>query len=198
MQVPTPFAVPRVDTRPEPHPDSLVRLGDVVKVVSKQVESHVETVSWSQEHRPMNESYYVISAMFQNPRENDELPIQVPIYVHMSLKDVFLDMCSHDDDSGTCSLTINRHFRYGQNTEKTRRFLVLHDRNFTPFQHRFMDSNALAILLKTGQETATAVAGPAAEYIPYGSLLLKAGEGTSQAMKMAFGDQLWIFDDGSS
>lgn len=198
MQMPTPFSVPRVDERPEPHPAHLVRVGDVVTVVTSKVGNHLEDISWSQDNEPMQEGYYVISAVFKNPRIKDALPVQVPIYVHMNLKNIFLEMCKDDETTDTCNLTINRNFRYGQDTEKTRRFLVMHNPNFFPFQHRFMDSNTLAILLKNSHHTASALVGPMADFIPYGNIVLKASNGTAQAIKVTFGDQLWLFNDSSS
>mgnify|MGYP006157205655 CR=1 FL=1 len=198
MQMPTPFSVPRLDERPEPHPVHLVRAGDVVTVVTSEVGRHLKHISWSQDNEPMHEGYYLIGAVFKNSRIKDALPVQVPIYIHRNHKDIFLEMCKDGEATDTCSLTINRHFRYGQDAAKTRRFLVMHDLNFTPFQHRFMDSNSLAILLKSSHNTASVLVGPMADFIPYGNMFLKASDGTAQAIKVSFGDQLWLFNDGSS
>ena len=193
MQMPDPFAVPKVDERPNPHPDHLVQLGDVVSVVPSQLEGHTQEISWSQDRQAMTERYILVSAMFHNPRLEAAIPSQVPIYIHVTLKDAFLRMCEPGAGRDTCRLKVNKNFRYGQDAEKSKRFLVLHDRTFTPWQHRFMDTNSIAIFLKTGKDTADAVVGPMADYIPYGTLIGKAGDGTAEAIKQAFGDQLWIF-----
>ena len=141
----------------------------------------------------MHERYYLLSAMFQNPREPGTIPSQVPIYVHVTLKDAFLRMCPREEGADTCDLVVDKNFRYGQDAEKSKRFLVLHDRSFTPWQHRFMDTNSLAIFLKTGKETAEKVMGPVTAFVPYGGLIGKASDGTAEAIKQAFGDQLWLF-----
>jgi len=193
MQMPDPFAVPKVDERPDPHPGHLVNLGDVLTVVTGHLERDSQEISWSQNREDMLERYILVSAMFHNPREPEAIPAQVPIFIHSNLRDAFLRMCLEDAARGTCSLKVNRNFRYGQDAEKRQRFLVLHDRSFTPWQHRFMDTNSLAIFLKTGKDTAAAVLGPVADYVPYGGLIGKAGDGTAKVIKQAFGDQLWIF-----
>jgi len=193
MQMPDPFAVPQVDERANPHPDHLVNLGDVITVVPGHLERDSQEISWSQNREDMTERYILVSAMFQNPREPDAIPSQVPIFIHWTLRDAFLRMCVEKTVAGTCSLSVNSNFRYGQDAEKRQRFLVLHDRSFTPWQHRFMDTNSLAIFLKTGKDTAAAALGPLADYVPYGGLMGKAGDGTAKAIKQAFGDQLWIF-----
>jgi hypothetical protein len=193
MQMPDPFAVPQVDERPNPHPDHLVRLGDNVTVVPSQLGKHIESISWSQDREPMTEKYILVSGMFQNPREENAIPSQVPLYIHVRLKDAFSKMCTKEKGKDVCSFEVNENFRYGQDAEKTKRFLVLHDRSFTPWQHRFMDSNYIAIMLKTGKDTADTVVGPMAEYLPYGELYEGVSEGTAEAIKQAFGDQLWLF-----
>jgi len=193
MQMPDPFAVPQVDERPDPHPEHLVRLGDTVTVVPSQLGKHIESISWSQDREPMTEKYILVSGMFQNPREEGAIPAQVPLYIHVRLKDAFSKMCAKEKGKDLCSFKVNKNFRYGQDAEKTKRFLVLHDRSFTPWQHRFMDSNYIAIMLKTGKDTADAVVGPMAEYIPYGDFYESLSEGSAEAIKQAFGDQLWLF-----
>ena len=162
-------------------------------VVLSQLEKNVKQISWSQDLDPMSEPYMLVSAMFSNPREEGVIPRQVPVYIHATLKDAFLKMCVLDKEKKICSFTVNKNFRYGQDAEKTKRFLVLHDPSFTPFQHRFMDSNYIAIMLKTGKDAANAVVGPMAEYLPYGDLYEGLSEGSAEVIKQAFGDQLWIF-----
>ena len=193
MQMPDPFAVPKVDERPNPHPEHLVRLGDKVTVVPSQLGKNIESISWSQNRDEMTEKYILVSGMFQNPREEGAIPTQVPLYIHVSLKEAFLKMCPTEKGKDVCSFTVNKNFRYGQDAEKTKRFLVLHDRSFTPWQHRFMDSNYLAIMLKTGKDTADILVGPTATYLPYGELYEGLSEGAAEAIKQAFGDQLWLF-----
>ena len=193
MQMPDPFAVPQVDERPNPHPAHLVRLGDTLTVVPSQLDKNIESISWSQNRDEMTEQYMLVSGMFQNPREEGSIPAQVPLYIHVSLREVFLGMCSAEQGKDVCRCRVNKNFRSGQDAEKTKRFLVLHDRSFTPWQHRFMDSNSIAIMLKTGKEAADAVVGPMADYVPYGDLYEGLSDGAAEAIKQAFGDQLWIF-----
>ena len=193
FQMPSPFAVPKVDERPNPHPDHLVRAGDKVQVTPSQLEDTTQEIQWSQDGKDVSKRYFLLSAMFENPREPGKLPSEVPIYVQAHLKPFFLNACQQEMDSGICSITVDENFRYGQDAEKTKRFLVMHERTLMPFQHRFMDTNNLAILLKTGKETVEAMGKPVADYVPYANLVGKLGEGTASAMKKTFGDQLWIF-----
>ena len=192
-QMPDPFAMPRVDERPNPHPDHLVRLGDVVQLNPELLDEAVQEIHWSQDGKDITKRYFVLSAMFHNPREPGTIPSEVPIYVQSYLKEFFLNKCQKDVGSNTCSLTVDRNFRYGQDAEKTKRFLVMHERSLTPFQHRFMDTNSMAILLKAGKKATESMGKPAADYIPYAGLMGKLGDGTANAMKKAFGDQLWLF-----
>ena len=192
-QMPDPFAVPRVDDRPEPHPDHLVRLGDRIQLSLDELEESVQEIHWSQDGKDISKRYFLLSAMFENPREPGMVPSEVPIYVQTFLKDFFLNKCERKADSSICTITVDSNFRYGQDAEKTKRFLVLHERSLTPFQHRFMDTNSMAILLKSGKKAAEAMGRPTADYVPYAGLLGKVGDGTANAIKKAFGDQLWLF-----
>ena len=192
-QMPDPFAAPRVDDRPEPHPEHLVRLGDKVQLNVAQLEDSIQEIHWSQDGKDVTKRYFLISAMFENPREPGTVPSEVPIYVQTFLKDFFLNKCEAQAGSDICTLTVDKNFRYGQDAEKTKRFLVLHERTLTPFQHRFMDTNSMAMLLKSGKKAAESMGKPAADFIPYAGLIGKVGDGTANALKKAFGDQLWLF-----
>ena len=188
-------ALPRIDDRPTPHPDHLVNLGDVLDIEHAAVRDELQRVTWSQKGKEVHDDYYVVNGIFQNPRTPDAPPVQVPVFVQANFMTYFEEGCAPTARKDVCGLTVTSRFRYGQDAEKTMRFLVYHDPNYTPFQHRFIDTDMLAILTKLGYRSAKTVLGETEEFIPYGGLLLKAGEATSELISATFGDQLWLFDD---
>ena len=66
------------------------------------------------------------------------------IFVQQSMVDSFKGLCSGGGFfSFSCKVTVTNAFQYGQNSSKTRRFLVFHDKSRKPYQHRFITTNTL-------------------------------------------------------
>ena len=189
------FSGPRVDDRENPHPEHLVQAGDVIEISRGLMREHLKDVQWSQNGETMGDNYFVMKALFRNPRLPDALPTQVPLFVQAGYIEDFEADCLKGSDAEVCRMQVSSRLRYGQNAEKTMRFLVFHDASYAPFQHRFIDTDTLAILTKVSYRTMDSVLDHTEDLIPYGSLLKKAGAASAELMSASVGDQLWLFED---
>ncbi|RYO58844.1 hypothetical protein AA0116_g7223 [Alternaria tenuissima] len=59
------------------------------------------------------------------------------IYIQTDKLDEFKSKKTGGDDF---SVTVDQSFQYGQDNAKTKRFLVFHNKDNKPFQHRFVES----------------------------------------------------------
>ena len=191
------FSGPRVDDRDNPHPEHLVQTGDVIEIPRAMLREHTKSIQWSQDGVDMMDEYFVMKGIFRNPRLPDAMPTQVPLFVQSSFIEDFEAECRADAAAklNACMMPVTSKLRYGQNAEKTMRFLVFHDPNYEPFQHRFIDTDTLAILTKVSYRTVDSVLDHTEDLIPYGSLIKKAGAASAELMSASVGDQLWLFED---
>ncbi|KAG9187008.1 hypothetical protein G6011_10116 [Alternaria panax] len=88
------------------------------------------TVSWSQMMRTRTQEYWVCNYQVKSGGNLDGV-----IYIQTDKVDEFKSKKTGGDEF---TLTVDNTFQYGQNKEQTKRFLVFHNKDNKPFQHRFV------------------------------------------------------------
>lgn len=95
-------------------------------------------------------------------------------------------------DESKCEIMIDDRFQYGQNKEKTMRFLVLHDKSNKPYQHRFISTSTLSTFA-SGAESLAKNAEKMGSIVPQAGLAAAAGKQAVSALKSLVGDPLRDF-----
>lgn len=141
-----------------------------------------ETIQWQQNFSNRQEEYIVLPYSVKGKEASGSL------FIQLGFADLFFEKCSEDESSnplvkGGYKIQVDDAFQYGQNNEKTLRFLVFHKKDNKPYQHRFIETTAFSII---GNKI-VAIGGSAA---PHWNELLEKGADIAKAF---IGDYLRDF-----
>ena len=163
----------------------LISKGDTILFSKADLENkdNIQTIEWSQNMSKRKEQYVQLTAI-----SNTEEPFSVMFFVNKAYINVLSKSCVEDN----CSVKIDDRFQYGQNTEQTLRFLVLHDKNNAPFQHRFLSTNTLTTFAN-GAQSAAKVATKMGVIVPQAAVAGKASDEMISNLKGVVGDPLRDF-----
>lgn len=132
---------------------TLVEKGDVIEFYK---EPQVSTeIKWQQNFKDRSEVFLTIPYKVKDKEASGSL------FVEQKMADKFMKAAKKVETnkeslfkSSAYTITINEDFQYGQDKEKTIRFLVYHDKNENIYQHRFASNNAFQkIVSKIGEQT---------------------------------------------
>ncbi|KIW92486.1 uncharacterized protein Z519_06333 [Cladophialophora bantiana CBS 173.52] len=126
------------------------------------------TIHWSQMLRSRNEDYWLCKYTVESGAEK--------IYVQASKLEEFKQK---KKDGKDFTFVVDDSFQYGQDKEKTKRFLVFHDKSNKPYQHRFVEN------------TYTELGGKAADFLE--SLGFKDAGTVEDVARRFAGDELHNF-----
>ncbi|MGB3514374.1 MAG: hypothetical protein WBA93_35215 [Microcoleaceae cyanobacterium] len=120
---------------------AIVDKGDWIKFNPKAKED--QTIKWQQDLGSRQEEYIVVPYSVKDKTASGSL------FIQLGLADSFFDNCKEDEStnplvSGGYKIQVDNDFQYGQNNEKTLRFLVYHDKSNKPYQHRFIETTAFS------------------------------------------------------
>ncbi|KAH8678490.1 hypothetical protein BX600DRAFT_431765 [Xylariales sp. PMI_506] len=148
----------------------------------------VLTVKWQQNFVARQAQYYGIEAYNKNTEETVSLFIAAEWY-----KNSTKDNSRHVSKIGEAipgegyQITIDDRFQYGQkNAEGENRFVIYHDKERTPYQHRFIETSVLSTLAKSGEGAADKICGRFG--LPAGS-----ASSVTDTVKCYIGDYLHTF-----
>ena len=99
------------------------------------------TIKWQQNMVTMHEKYLALPYSVKDKEASGSL------FIQLAFVDSFFEKCSEDESSnplfkGGYKIQVDEAFQYGQNNEKTLRFLVYHNKANKPYKHRFIQSHA--------------------------------------------------------
>lgn len=145
----------------------IVEKGDWIKFNPEKKEN--VTIQWQQNLSSRQEEYIVLPYSVNGKQASGSL------FIQLGLADSFFEKCSQDESSnplvkGGYKIQVDDAFQYGQNNEKTLRFLVFHNKDNKPYQHRFIETTAFSNI---GNKIVEVGAGAAAEW---GQLLKKGAD----------------------
>ncbi|KAI4608964.1 hypothetical protein J4E80_008709 [Alternaria sp. BMP 0032] len=112
----------------------LVQKGNTIHIPAEFLggeKSSTITVNWSQRLSSRQQDYYICNYTVKSGGESDGV-----IYVQTDKLD---DLKAKKIDGGDYTFRVDESFQYGQNQEQTKRFLVFHNMNNWPYQHRFVE-----------------------------------------------------------
>ncbi|KAJ3545018.1 hypothetical protein NM208_g2717 [Fusarium decemcellulare] len=137
---------------------TLVTKGNTIRVPAQSLggdNAKKVTVSWKQNFWSRTEDYWICTYTIIGGGTGEGV-----IFVQANKADEFKAKSSGDD----ITVIVDDKFQYGQNKELTKRFLVYHDKEHKPYQHRFVENTITAlgdkvvdILVNTGYNDATMV-----------------------------------------
>ena len=163
----------------------VVEKGDKISFKEAELSNskNAREVKWSQFMRERTETYLEINAAI----EGKGLALTT-VFISKILVDQIKKKCA----SGKCILKIDQSFQYGQNKEKTVRFLVLHNKSNKPYQHRFVETSMLS-MAASGAEATMKGAGLITSFVPGAAIASKTGEVAIKKLKALVGDPLHDF-----
>ncbi|NES78280.1 MULTISPECIES: hypothetical protein [unclassified Okeania] len=172
---------------------AIVEKGDWIKFNPKAKED--QTIKWQQNLGSRQEEYIVVPYSVKDKQASGSL------FIELGLADSFFEKCQEDESknplvSGGYKIQVDDAFQYGQNNEKTLRFLVYHNKSNKPYQHRFIETTAFSNIGKKIVASANAAGAAAATATGAGAAtaawedLLKQGEDIAKAF---IGDYLRNF-----
>ncbi|MCI5133133.1 MAG: hypothetical protein D3904_16865, partial [Candidatus Electrothrix sp. EH2] len=116
---------------------------DKIVVYTNPVETQV--VEWQQSFKDRKATYRVMTYQVKDAKASGTL------FVEQGLLDKFLESAEKVESKNPFADTgdgyfveVTGNFQYGQDSDKTLRFLVYHDKSYGPYQHRFMATTAFA------------------------------------------------------
>ena len=145
--------------------------------------NNIRKVKWSQFMRTKTQNYIELTANI----EGKDIAAAT-LFISSKFVDQVKKKCAGD----TCKLKVDSTFQYGQNKEKTVRFLVLHDKSNKPYQHRFVETSMLS-MAATSAETVAKGAGLIGAFVPPAAIAGKTGEIAIEKLKAIVGDPLRDF-----
>ncbi|KAF4444951.1 hypothetical protein FACUT_288 [Fusarium acutatum] len=108
----------------------VVETGHKIFIPADQLTTTEVKVEWQQSFRAKSAQYYAVP-FFNRDQDNEESVIFIQTTYVDSLK-------SKKVDGDELMVIVDSSFQYGQNKEKTKRWLVYHDRMNNAYQWRFM------------------------------------------------------------
>jgi hypothetical protein len=102
-----------------------------------------ETIKWQQDLGSRQEQYIALAYSVKDKEASGSL------FIQLGVADSFFQKCQKDESSnplvnGGYKIQVDEAFQYGQNNEKTLRFLVYHNKANKPYQHRFIETTAFS------------------------------------------------------
>ncbi|KAF5667072.1 hypothetical protein FHETE_5775 [Fusarium heterosporum] len=125
----------------------VVEKGNKIFIPTAQLTATEVKVEWSQSFSKRSEQYY--SVPFFNKDQGNE---ESMIFIQKSYLDALKNKKAPGDD---LTVVVDDSFQYGQNKEKTKRWLAFHDKNNKPYQWRFVQG----LYSKLGQGALTFAGG---------------------------------------
>ena len=119
----------------------IVEKGDWIEIVPDFKEN--ATIKWQQDLGNRQEPYLVY------PYSVEGKPAQGSLFIQFGLRKDFFKNCKVGEsdivpDEKEYKIQVSEAFQYGQNNEKTLRFLVYHNKSNKPYQHRFIETTAFS------------------------------------------------------
>ncbi len=119
----------------------IVENGDWIKFNPDAKENVM--IKWQQNFAERQEGYIVLPYSVLGKQASGSL------FLQSGFADAFFAKCSPDESSnplvkGGYKIQVDQAFQYGQNNEKTLRFLVYHNKADRPYQHRFIETTAFS------------------------------------------------------
>ncbi|MDB9519429.1 hypothetical protein PN466_21020 [Roseofilum reptotaenium CS-1145] len=120
----------------------LVEKGDWIKFNPPQEPENVN-IKWQQDLGNREQPYIPLLYSVNGKKASGSL------FVSASEADAFFEKCEPNESKnplvkGGYKIQVDDGFQYGQNNEKTLRFLVYHDKSNKPYQHRFIETTAFS------------------------------------------------------
>ena len=168
------------------HASPLVNKGDTL-IFSSDVfgdQEAVKTVEWSQSFSKRTAKYIQVTASVKSAT-----PTLTMVFI---AKPLAIALKESNCKGMKCTLKVDDRFQYGQNSEKTMRFLVLHDKSNKPYQHRFISTSTLSTFAD-GAKALANQADKVGAIIPPASIAAATGKQAISAIKALVGDPLRDF-----
>ena len=143
----------------------------------------VKNVEWSQSFRSRKEKYVQVTAAVKSDK-----PYLVMLFIAQGFVPILQEKCKNDK----CMMKVDSRFQYGQNKEKTMRFLVFHEKSNKPYQHRFISTSTLSTFAN-GAESVAKNAQSLGVIVPQAGLLAATGGKIVSGLKSVLGDPLRDF-----
>ena len=143
----------------------------------------VKVVEWSQSFRSRKAKYIQITGIVKRDQ-----PHLLMLFMAQEIVPAVQEQCKN----GKCTMKVDSRFQYGQNKEKTMRFLVLHDKSNKPYQHRFISTSTLSTFA-SGAEAMAKSASALGVVVPSAGLIGLTGGKIVSSLKNVIGDPLRDF-----
>lgn len=139
----------------------LVQKGDKISFSQDALKTtdNVVSIEWVQDlaTKSMKADYRVVDAVI------DGAGVSVTLFVENSFTDSLEKKCTLEESKYT--VVVDSDFQYGQDKEKTSRFLVYHNKKNKPYQHRFIETTRLENMAKIAQQATENVDLPSTQVI---------------------------------
>lgn len=124
----------------------MVERGDkiIFPTEALKTDDNVVSIEWQQDFKQRKADYVIVVSVIDNTN------VVVPLFVQKSMRDKLLDNCA--TDANECSIVVDEDFQYGQNNEKTFRFLVYHNKAYRPYQHRFINTSTVSKIVSLAKK----------------------------------------------
>ncbi|KAK7428262.1 hypothetical protein QQZ08_005159 [Neonectria magnoliae] len=129
----------------------LVNRGDAIYVDAQSFDNEVVKVTWSQGGNNISENYIPMKYRVTSGGSSEG-----PIFIQANK---LSDFRRKQNGGPYVTVIVDSEFQYGQDKDRTRRFLVFHDKDHRPYQHRFAHS-ILQTLGDKGVEFAASLGFP--------------------------------------
>lgn len=135
---------------------NLVEKNDYIKFDPASKES--VTIKWQQDLSERSEQYVVI------PYTVIGKPASGSLFIQTGYAEEFMNKSEKDEStnplvSGGSKIKVDDAFQYGQDNDKTLRFLVYHNKANKPYQHRFIETTAFSNIGKKIQKAGNEYGG---------------------------------------
>ncbi|KAK1457175.1 hypothetical protein CCUS01_01642 [Colletotrichum cuscutae] len=111
----------------------VVEKGNKIFVSASEIDKNKVTVEWQQNTKQRSQEYYTVP--FFNKSQGDQESV---LFIQANYIDAFKKKQVAGESEFT--VVVDTSFQYGQNDEKTTRWLVYHDKSMNAFQWRFVAS----------------------------------------------------------
>ncbi|KXH50059.1 hypothetical protein CSIM01_07317 [Colletotrichum simmondsii] len=111
----------------------VVEKGNKIFISASEIDKNKVTVEWQQNFKQRSQEYYTVP--FINKSQGDQESV---LFIQTNYLDAFKK--KHVAGEPEFTVVIDTSFQYGQNDEKTSRWLAYHDKSMNAFQWRFVAS----------------------------------------------------------
>ena len=164
---------------------NLAKLGDTLTFQSAELDHNAneKIIKWSQSFSDREEVYLQITTIKEGAS-----PDFVMLFIQKAMVPTLKKRCAQAE----CKLKVSERYQYGQNKEKTLRFLILHNKANKPYQHRFMSTSTLSTFAQ-GAERLTEQAKTLGVVVPGAGATATLGNQLIKGLKSVIGDPLRDF-----